>query len=395
MLSKIVFALILMCSPLQLSSAHAQGKSLNGILEPARKEAGLPALAAAVAKNGRIVASGAVGTRVLGRDLPVAIDDRFHIGSDTKAMTATLAGMLVDEGKLRWDSTIGEVLGAELPGIHPKFAAITLEQLLSHTSGIPTDTKEIYELYISGDAYEETLPGARLRILRTFGKHEPAVKADAPFQYSNLGYMAAGAMIEKVAGEAWESLITRRIFRPLGLKTAGLGPQATRGKFDAPVGHDVDDNGKVTPRPWGPGADVPAAMGPAGVAHLSIRDFARWGGWNAGQGKRGPPLLKTESLKRLHREHVAMKIENPRPGTPASGAYGLGWGLITLPWTDNRAVLTHNGSNSLNLATIMIDPQSDIAIVVATNFPGKKTDEALQSIVRTLYERYGGKTAAR
>jgi CubicO group peptidase (beta-lactamase class C family) len=368
--------------------AKAQEQSLNALLEPVRKEYGLPALAAAVAKNGRIVAAGAVGTRMLGRDIKVTLDDRFHIGSDTKAMTATLAGMLVDEGKLRWDSTIGEVLGADLPGIHPKFAAITLEQLLSHTSGIPTDTKEIYELYVSGDAYEETLPQARLRILRTFGKHEPVVKPDAPFQYSNLGFMTAGAMIEKAAGVTWDELITRRIFEPLGLKTAGLGPQATMGRIDAPVGHDVDDKGKVTPRPWGPGADVPAPVGPAGIAHLSIRDFARWGAWNAGEGKRGPALVKADTLKRLHRERVTMTIDNPKPGTPKSGGYALGWGIVAYDWTGNRPVLTHNGSNAMNLATILVDPQTDTAIVAATNFPGDKADQALQSVIKALFARY-------
>ena len=373
--------------------AKAQEPSLAALLENTRKEFGLPALAAAVAKNGRIVAAGAVGTRMLGRDIKVTLDDRFHIGSDTKAMTATLAGILVDEGKLRWDSTIGEVLGADLPGIHPNFAAITLEQLLSHTSGIPTDNKEIFELYISGDVYEETLPQARLRILRTFGKHEPVVKADAPFQYSNLGYMAAGAMIEKAAGVSWDELITRRIFEPLGLKTAGLGPQATMGQIDAAVGHDVDEQGKITPRPWGPGADVPAMMGPAGIAHLSIRDFARWGAWNAAEGKRGPALVKADTLKRLHRERVTMTIDKPKPGTPKSGGYALGWGIVAYAWTGNRPVLTHNGSNSMNLATILVDPQSDIAIVVTTNFPGEKADQALQTVARSLYARYAQTTA--
>jgi CubicO group peptidase (beta-lactamase class C family) len=386
-------AALVLAAPLLAGPFAKAQEPLTALLEKTRKDFGLPALAAAVAKNGRLVAAGAVGTRMLGRDIKVTLDDRFHIGSDTKAMTATLAGMLVEEGKLRWDSTIGEVLGADLPGIHPKFAAITLEQLLSHTSGIPTDTKELYELYISGDAYEETLPQARLRILRSFGKNEPVVKADAPFQYSNLGYMAAGAMIEKMAGVSWDELITRRIFEPLGLKTAGLGPQATMGRIDAAVGHDVDEQGKITPRPWGPGADAPLVMGPAGIAHLSIRDFARWGAWNAAQGKRGPALVKAETLKHLHRERVTMTIDQPKPGTPKSGGYALGWGIVAYAWTGNRPVLTHNGSNGMNLATILVDPQSDIAIVVTTNFPGDKADQALQSVARALFARYAGTKA--
>jgi CubicO group peptidase (beta-lactamase class C family) len=310
-------------------------------------------------------------------------------------MTATLAGMLVDEGKLRWTSTIGEVLGKDLPDVHPKFAAITLEQLLSHTSGIPTDTKEIFELYISGEAYDDTLPGSRLRLLRTWGKHEPVVKPDAPFQYSNLGFIAAGAMVEAAAGEPWESLVIRRVFTPLGLKTAGLGPQASMGKLDAPVGHDVDDTGKITPRPWGPGADVPPVMGPAGVAHLSVRDFARWASWNAGEGKRGPALVKPDTLKRLHRQMVAMKIDNPAPGTPKSGGYALGWGIVPFAWTGNRPVLTHNGSNAMNLATVLVDPQQDLAITIVTNFPGKTADAALVKLTQALYEKFAPGTAKR
>lgn len=58
-------------------------------------------------KNGEIVAKGAVGTRVLDTDNAVTIDDRFHLGSDAKAMTATLVGMMVDEGKFKWTTTIG------------------------------------------------------------------------------------------------------------------------------------------------------------------------------------------------------------------------------------------------------------------------------------------------
>ena len=71
-------------------SANAQTQ-LDDVLKPIRAKYGLPALAAAVVKDGSIIAIGAVGTRVLGTEIPVAVDDRFHIGSDTKAMTATLA----------------------------------------------------------------------------------------------------------------------------------------------------------------------------------------------------------------------------------------------------------------------------------------------------------------
>jgi CubicO group peptidase (beta-lactamase class C family) len=369
-----------------VSSASAQER-IDDLLKPIRVKQGLPALAAAVAREGRIVAVGAVGTRVQGEEIPVTIDDRFHLGSDTKAMTATLAGILIDKGRLSWTSTIGEVLGPVIPGLKPKFAAITLEQLLSHTSGLPTDNDEIGALYSSPDAYELTSTQYRRRMIATWAtKHEPG--ASGKFEYSNLGYIIVGAMIEEITGEAWERLIQEQIFEPLGLKTAGLGPQATMGVFDAPVGHFVDDAGKVTPHPWGPSADAPAVVGPAGIAHMSVTDFATWAAWNAGEGKRGPAILKTETLKRLHTPHITMDIANPKPGTPKSGSYGFGWGLVKFDWSA-KPLLTHNGSNSMNLATILVDTDNDIGIVITTNFPGDKADAALLEVTRLLYQKFG------
>ena len=168
--------------------AGAQMRTLDAELEPVRAKHGLPALAAAVVKGGAIIAAGAVGVRAHGTDVKVTIDDRFHLGSDTKAMTATLAAMLVEEGKLRWDSTIGEVLGDEVPGINPKLAAVTLEQLLSHSSGIPSDTPDILALYFNTDAFEYNLRPLRLRMLAAWknARAGNAARLDVPLRQSRL-----------------------------------------------------------------------------------------------------------------------------------------------------------------------------------------------------------------
>ncbi len=380
-------ALISLLIALNSSIARAED-SLDAMLEPIRVKYELPALAAAVVKEGNIIAVGAVGVRVAGTDIPVTVDDRFHLGSDTKAMTATLAGMMVEEGKLRWASTIGEVLGSALPGLKPKFAAITLEQLLSHTSGIPTDNDEIIKLYESPDAFDHTLTDWRLHMIQAWGsKHDPSFPASSKFQYANLGYITAGAMIEKVADEPWERLIFERIFEPLGLKTARLGAQRTFGLYDEPVAHRVDDKGKLTAFPWGNSADLPSALGPAGLAHMSIKDFAAWAAWNAGEGKRGPPLVKAETLKRTHTPVVTMEVKNPKPGTPKTGQYAYGWGLSKFDWTE-KPILTHNGSNGMNFASVEVDVDHDLAIVVATNITGPNADPASLVVMRALYEKY-------
>src|SRR5205814_321080 len=114
--------------------------SLNADLKPYLAKYDLPALAAAVVKDGEIVAAGAVGTRRAGTEIPVTIQDRFHLGSDTKAMTALLAGLLVEEGKLRWETTVGEIFPEMAGEMDAKVRGVKLTQLLSHTSGFPSDS---------------------------------------------------------------------------------------------------------------------------------------------------------------------------------------------------------------------------------------------------------------
>lgn len=370
------------------SKAFAQGQPLADDLEKIRTQYDLPAIAAAVVKDGTIVASGVAGVRVHGTSIAATIDDRFHLGSDTKAMTATLAGMLVDEGKLKWTSTIGEVLGADVPGINPKLAAVTLEQLLSHSSGIPSDNAEIGKLYYSADAFQYSLPAMRLRILAAWKDHAPETEPGAAFHYANLGYMIAGAMIEKAAGEPWELLISKRIFGPLELQTAGLGPQATTGKYDSPVGHQIGDGGKIVPMPWGDAADIPQTLGPAGSAHMSVLDFARWAGWNGGEGRRGPHIVKPETLKDLHRPRVKTgPLPGAKPGTPQEGEYALGWGVLKFDWTPTT-VLEHNGSNGMNFAKILVDPSQDLGVAVLTNIAPERSEKPTKELLEMLYRRF-------
>jgi len=372
-----------------LSVGTATAGELDVYLEAVRVAHGLPALAAAVVLNGEIAAVSAVGTRVAGRNLPVTPDDRFHIGSNTKSMTATLAGMMVEEGLLSWDSTVGAVLGAAHPGMSASFAAASIEQLLSHSSGIPGDNEEIIDLYFNDRAFDDTPHALRSQLLDLWQHHELTIPEGSPFQYSNLGYLIAGMMIETASGTPWEQMMHERIFQPLGMNSAGLGAQGTIGVIDAAVGHRLLEDGSVVPMLWGNGADMPTVLGPAGNAHMSVLDYAIWAGWNAGEGQRGPDILAPATLAHIHAEHVQTPVrENPPPGTPATGGYGLGWGLVQFDWAE-RPLLTHNGSNSMNLARIVLDTERDLGIVVLTNFPGPAADMATGAVMAELFSTYG------
>lgn len=361
---------------------------LDDTLSPIRAQYELPAIVAAVVKNGEIVAAGAVGERALGSGVPVTVDDRIHFGSNGKAMTATLAAIVVEDGKLSWDSTIGEVLGGDVKDLNPKLAAVTLEQLLSHTSGIPTDTPEMIDIYFNTNAFDHNPSTLRLMALETWKANEPVVPEGSAFQYANFGYMMAGAMVEKATGEPWERLIRTLIYEPLGLKTAGLGATATIGLTDAAVGHLRQPDGTLKPMLWGAAADMPPILGPAGIVHMSILDNARWAAWNAGKGERGPALISPKTLQHLFAEKVRTPARpNPPPGTPAEGGYASGWSLEKFDWTD-RELLTHNGSNGLNLAKILVDTDRDLAIVVATNVGGTEADLGAGAVMRMLYQKF-------
>jgi CubicO group peptidase (beta-lactamase class C family) len=366
----------------------AQQQSLDRMLDPYLQEFGLPALAAAVFQNGSIVASGAVGTRRAGMQVPVTINDRFHIGSDSKAFTALLAGQFVQEGKLQWNATPADVFPELKPAMNAGFAKISLEQLLSHSSGL--SDKSLLDLVYRSYQQDGNMDDVRYWMVKQTALAPLDHARGSSFDYSNLGYVIAGAMLERVGHASWEELVEARIFEPLDLKTAGFGPQASLGKVDAPLGHMLVD-GKAKAMLAGPNGDNPLILGPAGTIHMSVLDFAKWVSWNAGEGKRGPNLVSAEVLKKIHTPFVATgSREGAAPGTPKAGGYALGWGLVQESWATAPAI-THNGSNNMNLATAMFWPGTDFGFVMMTNIAGKSGDDALRKLAAELYQQFNGK----
>lgn len=387
---RIVLSLVIFFYSVCIAGAQT---SLNEILTPYLTRYDLPALAAAVVQDGKVVASGAVGTRRGGTNIPVTINDRFHIGSDTKAMTALLAAMLVEEHKLRWDSTVAEVFPELSATMTPGLRKVTLEQLLSHTSGAPSDNQAMVKLLDKSLDQEGNLDEMRLWLIREWSKQPLAAKPGEKFAYANMNYVLAGAMLERLTGKTWDELITERIFIPLELKTAGLGPQSSLGRVDAPLGH-VRIDGKTKAFLAGPNGDNPPIIGPAGIAHMSILDFATWAGWNAGEGKRGPALVQPETLRKLHTPVISIPDKpGAKPGTPKHGKYALGWGELTVDWAPTP-LKYHSGSNGKNLAQIWLDPQRDFAMVFVTNIGGEQADQAFQNLAPELYKKFAATPSA-
>jgi CubicO group peptidase (beta-lactamase class C family) len=199
-----------------------------------------------------------------------------------------------------------------------------------------------------------------------------------------MGYMLAGAMLERVTRQTWEELIVERVFEPLQLKSAGLGPQSRLGRVDAPLGHEPREGADPKPLLAGPDGDNPEVMGPAGTAHMSVLDFAQWAGWNAAKGSRTPFAIKPETFHKLHTPIIDLR-PNPAAaaGTPSAGSYGFGWLTIRVPFSP-KPLLFHGGSNELNVADIFVQPEYDFGMVLMTNVGGRKADDALKALSAEL-----------
>lgn len=357
-----LFALIAACA--QPPSAVAE-EDVSSLLETIRAKRDVPALAAAAIEKGEILSAGASGLRRLGGTKPVTVEDKWHVGSCTKSMTASVAAMLVEKGAIRWDQTIGETLTKKCPKMDAAWKAVTLDQLFRHRAGAPP--KAPGELWGKAWARRGTPSEQRWEFVNGLLSSPPEQPSGSHFAYSNQGYSIAGQMLEVAAKQPWEQMMQERLFKPLGLASAGFGAPGNARQEDQPWGHD----GK-TPIPPGPTADNPPAIGPGGTVHLTIKDFARYAGWHASRNR----LLSPEQFAILQTSHPSQD-------------YALGWHTTERPW--GGKVITHTGSNTTNFAVIWVAPERDFAVVAATNSAGDEAARACDDACAQLIRRHIGK----
>ncbi len=346
------------------SKATASDRRVATLLDPIVQRHKLPAMAAAVVTSRGLFASGVVGVRKAGTNISATLDDHWHMGSDTKAMTATLIGALVERGKLQWDTTIEQAFPNQTAAIDPALRKVSIVQLLSHRSGLTSNPAAGWH------SIPRTLPIREQRItaIQRLGVDPLIAPPGSQGSYSNYGFVVAGAMTEQAANADWEDLIKQYVFQPLGMKSVGFGGVGTAGQVDQPWPHD--QNG--TPMPTnGPEMDNPPVIGPAGRVHCTMADWSRFIADQL-RGARGQKaLLKTATYKKLH--------------TPPFGdQYALGWIAVERGW-GGGTVYNHAGSNTMNFCVVWMAPAKDFAVLVATNQGGdaatKACDEAASALI--------------
>lgn len=349
----------------------ADPQDVSALLDRIRDAHEIPALAAAAIDEDNIVAIGVSGFRKADGEEHVLLDDRWHLGSCTKSMTASVAAMLVEEGKLRWDSTIGEVLGKDCVNMHPDWRDVTMEQLLVHRGGAPHDASP--DIWTVACGRLGTPSEQRLAFIQGLLVHPPEKPPGTHWIYSDSGYSIVGTMMERVTGQPWETLMRERLFEPLGMTSAGFGEPATAGVVDQPWGH----RGYVapyTPIAPGPDADNPPAIGPAATVHCSITDFARYARWHVAGARGEGWLLSPESFEKLHTP-------------PPEQQYAMGWAVTHRKWAGGVALM-HNGENEMFYAVMWLGPGENTAFVAACNADGVMAADACNDAIRMLINRY-------
>jgi CubicO group peptidase (beta-lactamase class C family) len=326
---------------------------LAALLQPIRTAHGMPALGAAVLRDGQLVALGVDGIRRVGHPESVTVDDRWHLGSCTKAMTATLLARLCERELLGWGTTVADGLPQLAAAMHADAKGITLAQLLQHRAGLPPNPGE--PLWSELFRFDGTDTEARLEVARQLLAVAPAAVPGAKFVYSNSGYMLAGAIAERRTGAPWHELMQREVFAPLGITSAGFGMPGTADGTTQPWGHrGGSESAAGRTATVAVFADNPPSLGPAGTVHMTLGDWAKFVALHLGVlPAAGAPLLRPETLRALHT-------------APPGADYALGWVVCARPWAKGP-VLHHNGSNTMWFCVAWLDPAAQFAVLVTCN----------------------------
>jgi len=289
---------------------------------------------------------------------------------------------------------------------------VTLRQVLAHRAGLPFEPDGLNpvfstfrELMRPPRARLGTLPQQRLEIARQALSRPPRIPPDTKFYYSNVGYVLAGAVLEQLTGRAWEELMRERLFQPLGISTGGFGLPGTADKTEQAWGHSPVLGKPLDPR--SPAAELPLFYGPAGLAHMTVTDWAKFIALHL----RGDPanphcqaaLLKLDTFAEMHAvapttpysKGWAMRgVTFLATGDAAPAVtYCAGWLISTASWArgtqrgDTGRRLWHAGSNGRWNCGVVIAPEIDVAVLVACNrgiTAAWKTRQAVKALIRTF-----------
>jgi CubicO group peptidase (beta-lactamase class C family) len=340
---------------------------LDTAFERVLKEQHAAGFAVAVVEKDQIIYSKGFGYRDYEKKLPVTSNTLFAIGSSTKAFTASLMGILEDQGKIQ----LNKPATSYLPNL--KFynddmnRLITVRDLMTHRTGLPRHDLAWY-LFKSG---------SRDSLLARVQYHQPSYGIRQQFQYNNFMYLAQGMIAEKITGKSWEQNITDDILTPLGMKRSNFSVTRMQSDSNAAIGYGLKQDSIINKTDYYP----IHAMGPAGSINSSVNEMANWLiTWINGGKFQGKKIIPAGYI------NDAMSAQMVAgPGLPGSerpnlhfSNYGLGWFLASYK---GHYRVEHGGNIDGFSASVCFFPSDSIGIVVLTNQNGSSVTTAVRNLL--------------
>ncbi len=335
---------------------------IDALVTAAMQQSPWPGVAVAVVQQGQVVHQRGYGVADVVTGQPVDMHTMFKLGSISKPITAMALALLVDEGRLAWSDPLQRFL-PELKTVLPALARVTVQQLLSHQTGVDLEPLEVL-MWPQPNAFSfgHFVKGvARLR-----GR-----AAGAPgFRYSNLNYLLAAELIERVARVRYRDFVEQRLFAPLGMRCVAGGFGSAQRPHMAQSHLLVA--GKLQPVRVDADTLAPGLDAAAGGVRCDVTAMARW----LQLQMRGPAdalPLSAQTWQQLHTGLVAT-------GT-ASQTYGLGLQITASP---QGVRWDHDGGVAGAVAHFVVWPQAHVALAVMINRNDALGRNALVAQLRAL-----------
>ena len=365
---------VITVSTLALTASALANTPLDGFdtfLEGAREDWSVPGVAVAVVKDDEVVYIGGHGVRHVGEPGKVDENTIFQLASVSKTFTAASLGALVDEGKLGWDDAVV----SHLPGfeLYDPYATMnaTVRDLLAHRTGLPAFTGDL--LGEMGYDREEVL--ARARYLTPQGTFRETAN------YSNVGFLTAGMVAEKVTSSAWEEVVRTKFFEPLGMTRSGFGLVSLEG---------TNVSANHADRPGEPVRAVPPddsdVFAPAGGVTSTAHDLAQWMRMLLAEGQfNDTQVLQAATVQEMFTPAMVSQpsfSETAPIGADTGFDYTLGWAAY---YYKGHKVIEKGGALSGVRTVIVLVPDQKLGVAVLANLNLTMLPEAVRAHVLEAY----------
>lgn len=366
-------------APAVPAAAVAPAFSLEADVTRVMKTFDVPGIAIAVVKDGKVIAAQGFGVRKLGAPAPVDGKTLFEIASNSKAFTAALLAMLVDEGKLAWDDPVTR----HLPDFQMYDAYVTHEMtvrdLLTHRSGLGLGAGDLMWWPTTTFSTDEIIHN--LRYIR------PSTSFRNSYAYDNLLYIAAGKIAAQKSGKPWGDTVRERILAPLGMSATTTSLAENAGNPNQANAHSKIDDKIAAVK------SMPVANGAGAVGiNTNAEDIARWmtvllGAGKDAQGK-DIRLFSAAQSSEMWTPQTPIRISEPKPALAATkpnfSAYGLGFSLRDYK---GMKLAMHTGALQGFYSEVLLVPEAKLGIAVLTN---AESGSALKALQYRLLDQYMG-----